>query len=326
MLRTATSLKKRIGHSGRESLKFRFTFGVHTIQGLATPAQGLPEGATATLQISRGPKVVATKAKLIARGEASFEEEIEFVCTLYASRKGTREFSEKLFRVTFLLSPDPSKRPLEIAVVDLDVAQFATRDPPVSRHPQQPIKLAARSPKAARGALASPADGADLSATIGATFLRDLEVDPDDESISSVNPSFMKHRGGGGGAAPASGSIRPSTRDLYEQDLDGFDDDADGGASETSSVAAYADALNHQAQAAAIVAATPPHQRGSVDLYPAQAAALAAANAQLADVRHQLDEAKAAAAAAATTTWATPGPMAWVGWRRRAARVRRRRC
>ena len=306
---------KRVTHVGRESHKFRYVVCVHDVKGLATPAQGLPDGAAATVQISRGSKVVSTKAVEVSRGESSFEEELEFVCTLYASKKEAKSFSEKSFRVSVLLGPSSSKRPSEVAFCDLNVAEYASKESNFERRLHESIKLSARTPKAARGALASETGGLDLKASITTTFLKDLEVGDDDESISSINPQQQQQQqqqqrrssAGGGGASSTSRHLSPPesggvarTRDLYEQDLAGFERDIglsgeSDACSETSSVNDYADALALQHQAASMVAsASTAQEKGAIvdSMQPAAAAALAHANSQLADLRQQLEEAK----------------------------------
>ena len=58
------SLRKKVGHAGRESYKFSFAFQAHGCTGFAEPAQGLPDGAQAMLQIARGHKMVAAAARV----------------------------------------------------------------------------------------------------------------------------------------------------------------------------------------------------------------------------------------------------------------------
>ena len=55
-----------------------------------------PDDAQFIIQIARGPKVVATKPAPCVRGTASWEESLDFVCTLYTSKKETRSFSVAL--------------------------------------------------------------------------------------------------------------------------------------------------------------------------------------------------------------------------------------
>ena len=81
------SLKKKVAQVGRVSHKFSFTVHASSVEGLATPAQGLPEGAEVVLQIARGAKVVATVPAQVSLGKASWDAALEFVCTLYSSKK-----------------------------------------------------------------------------------------------------------------------------------------------------------------------------------------------------------------------------------------------
>ena len=114
------SFRRRV--TGRESHKFSFAFHAHSMTGFASPAQGLPDGSTAMLQITRGAKIVATAPAAVVRGEVTWEQQLEFVCTLYASKKERRPFSEKNFRIALaVVIPDKSKRPHEVAAADIDV-------------------------------------------------------------------------------------------------------------------------------------------------------------------------------------------------------------
>ena len=93
---------RRCGHAGRESYKFSFAFQAHGCTGFnADPAQGLPDDADESgkkmLQIARGPKIVATALATISHGQCCWEQPLEFVCTLYSSKKDARLFSEKIF-------------------------------------------------------------------------------------------------------------------------------------------------------------------------------------------------------------------------------------
>ena len=225
------------------------------------------------------------------------------------------------------------------------MAAFATSEGSgIERLPNHELRLAAL--KGAKlgtssksgSALASPADGIMLRTSITATFLKDVEVDPDEESISSVNPrgsvntriggsSLLRRATGracggsgrGGGAGGAAGSAGPLTAEsaaaLYEQDLQGFeeeeeeeeeedgDDDALSLSAASSAVDVPTDpcSLAVHASAAAVAAGRVSAAGGvseaggavRMEEYGATVAALANANAQLADLRAQLAEANA---------------------------------
>ena len=171
-------------------------------------------------------------------------------------KKDARLFSEKIFRVSLAVAvADKRKqRPYEVAAMDLDVAAFARReDGGVERRFNHELRLAAvRGGKIGSSglALASTATGLELLTSVSATFLKDVEVDPDDASISSVNPKGMGSSNGGmravsllkraGGQRSARGARRAATGAsasapdgassssaaaavLYEQDLGGFE-------------------------------------------------------------------------------------------------------
>ena len=174
------SLRKKMGHAGRESYKFSFAFQAHGCTGFAEPAQGLPDGAQAMLQIARGPKIVVTALATISHGQCCWEQPLEFVCTLYSSKKDARLFSEKIFRVSLAVAvADKRKqRPYEVAAMDLDVAAFARReDGGVERRFNHELRLAAvRGGKIGSSglALASTATGLELLTSVSATFLKDV--------------------------------------------------------------------------------------------------------------------------------------------------------
>ena len=267
------SFKRRAVHATRTSYKYSFTIDAHSISGLASPAQGLPDGARASLQVARGTKLVSTDLAPIALGRTAWDKPLEFICTLYASKKSDRAFSEKPFHVSLLLTSDRHKKPLEVASADVDVATFAA-DQMTERRVNFTLALhASRSGKASKaGALASD-DGVELTATIASTYLKDMAVDPDEESLSSVRPGDVakSHR---------------TSSEMLEQDLRGFDDDGSGSESSLPSSRA-----SHSA------AAEPPDALARQ--FAAQAAALASATAQLIELKEELTEARSAATAAA---------------------------
>ena len=132
-MRTFSKLAASRKHVGREKSKFSFSVHVHGVAGLGSPASGMPEDASFVVQIARGPKVVTTQLAPCVRGGASWEESLDFVCTLYASKKETRPFSEKTFRLSLLLAYGSKKRQTEVAATELDVAAFASTDLPSVR-------------------------------------------------------------------------------------------------------------------------------------------------------------------------------------------------
>ena len=141
-LRPVSGLRKAAQHRGRTKDKFSFAILVHGVDGLASSTTVLPEDATLVLQISRGQRVVATDAKVAEHGAVCWEQSLEFTCTLYASKKGTRQFSEKCFRVSLLLLSG-RKRPVEIAAAELDVGAVASVEPPVERRLNHAVALVA---------------------------------------------------------------------------------------------------------------------------------------------------------------------------------------
>ena len=272
----------------------------------------------------------------IVRGEAAIDQELDLVYPP-PFKKDSRDFSEKAFKVSLLFATTDGKgrsRPAEVAVVELDVAQFAVKGEAPAQRNNIPITLPARSAKSGRGSLATPSEGASLTASITAT-LTSIEVGcDDDESISSAmqRPSIMSQaRGSVNLAAGGLATALSKDRDPYEQNLDGFNSDEEGsvaGLSETSSFGLsaanpssfalgavrdpYADPLTQAVQSAALdvsdagapsssvaaAAAPSASRRGSVQPQAAASTALAQANSQLADLRQQLEEAKQAAGAA----------------------------
>ena len=187
---------KAFTHRNREASKFQFDLTVHSLNGLDhAPATEI------VVQIARGPKVVVTGIAPVTAGEARWEESKTLVCTLYASKSTSKLFSDKAFVVKLLALKKGVPR-LELATAELNLGGFASIDArghPVSHTLRLTPKGAPRAPS-----------GPELHLTIGSTYLKDLEVDPDEQSISSELPGF--------GAAPS------SRADASEQDLRGFDD------------------------------------------------------------------------------------------------------
>jgi hypothetical protein len=215
------SLKKRVAHSTRSSHKFSFVVHAGTASGFAAPAQGLPSGAQAVLQIARGPKVVASSPANIVMGKATWDAPLEFVCTLYSSKKIDKAFSEKTFRVSLMMLAE-RRRTVEIAAEEVDVAAFA--DQGVVEHRVSHIfsltPLKAGKAGKAGAVLASDTLPVKVVAQVSSVYLKDLDVDPDEESISSVTPRASGLPGFVPGSTPS--------RAALEQDLRGFpawDDD-----------------------------------------------------------------------------------------------------
>lgn len=279
------SIKRRVNHASRSSHKFAFAVHAVDVEGLGSPAQGLPDGAQAVLRFSRGNKVVTSPAAPIMLGKASWESlrPLEWVCTLYASKKSEKAFSEKAFRVSLLLCTEGGRKgqkTTEIASADLDVSSFASTEQITERRLNYTIVLAPRTGKASRGALASEADPVEVRTTIATTFLKDLAVDPDEESMSSAVPSHASGARRAGAIAP-SGARRAD--DHLEQDLQGFEDgDDDDMKSESGSSASWADPVRSHSSAS-----QPPDALARQ--FAAQAAALSSATAQLAELKEELE-------------------------------------
>lgn len=318
------AFRKRAGHVGRSSHKFSFALDGIRATGFSSPAQGLPDGAQAFLQVSRGPKVVATQPLHIVRGMVEWEgARMEWVCTLYTSKKSERPFSEKLFKLAILLVSD-RKRPAEVAVTEVDIAEYASVDQVTSARCDVSFDLKPQRGSQARGAFADAAVGARLSMTLESTYLKDLAVDPDEESISSVQPRTGK--GALASAAASFGSRSLAAGDHNpEQDLRGFDDGRGEDSSDESSVqgAVYEPTIYEaggpaagQPVGTAGEPITPSFDGGAsthsedalARQFKAQAAALAAATGQLAELRAELGEARAAATAAASMATSARSP------------------
>ena len=240
------SLKKRVAHSTRSSHKFSFVVHAGTASGFAAPAQGLPSGAQAVLQIARGPKVVASSPANIAMGKATWDAPLEFVCTLYSSKKIDKAFSEKTFRVSLMLLAE-RRRTVEIAAEEVDVAAFA--DQGVFEHRVSHIfrltPLKAGKAGKAGAVLASDTLPVEVVAQVSSIYLKDLDVDPDEESISSVTPRANGLPGYVPGSTPS--------RAALEQDLRGFPAwDDDGGESDAGSVTSRAASVEATSAAAAV--------------------------------------------------------------------------
>ena len=259
------SLKKRVAHSTRSSHKFSFVVHAGTASGFAAPAQGLPSGAQAVLQIARGPKVVASSPANIAMGKATWDAPLEFVCTLYSSKKIDKAFSEKTFRVSLMLLAE-RRRTVEIAAEEVDVAAFA--DQGVFEHRVSHIfrltPLKAGKAGKAGAVLASDTLPVEVVAQVSSIYLKDLDVDPDEESISSVTPRANGLPGYVPGSTPS--------RAALEQDLRGFPAwDDDGGESDAGSVTSRAASLEATAAAAAVPTPSAP----APELPPASGAEVA---------------------------------------------------
>ena len=108
-----------------------------------------------------------------------------------------KSFSEKEFRVSLLMQAE-RRRPVEVAGADVDVTQFASIDQGVAeRRVNYVFALTpTKAGKASKSgcALASDDAAVDGNATIGSTFLKDLAVDPDEESISSFVRALLPAR------------------------------------------------------------------------------------------------------------------------------------
>ena len=259
------SLKKRVAHSTRSSHKFSFVVHAGTASGFAAPAQGLPSGAQAVLQIARGPKVVASSPANIAMGKATWDAPLEFVCTLYSSKKIDKAFSEKTFRVSLMLLAE-RRRTVEIAAEEVDVTAFA--DQGVFEHRVSHIfrltPLKAGKAGKAGAVLASDTLPVEVVAQVSSIYLKDLDVDPDEESISSVTPRANGLPGYVPGSTPS--------RAALEQDLRGFPAwDDDGGESDAGSVTSRAASVEATSAAAAVPTPSAP----APELPPASGAEVA---------------------------------------------------
>ena len=318
--------KKKLAHSTRTSHKFNFIVHAGTASGFATPAQGLPDGAQAVLQIARGPKVVSTAPVAIAMGKATWDAPLEFVCTLYSSKKETKAFSEKTFRISLLLLAE-RRRAAEIAATDIDVAEFSSADQGLAERrvnytfELKPFKAGKASKTGC--ALASDDASVELTSSVASIYLKDLDVDPDEESISSVLPVNRASALPDDASSDALG--RRTTSHHLEQDLRGFDlrggnpfdDDAesDAGSEGPSAAASSGGAPAQPPSGLPPTPAPPPHGAPPSDVAPssdgspakdglarqfqAQAQALSSATAQLGQLREELEEAKQHAAVAA---------------------------
>ena len=207
----AAAMRKKAGQKNRECFKYQFRLeSLSTTQLNSLDVSG---GTVVSIQVSRGAKVVTTAAVEATQGRASWDQPLEFVCTLYASKKADRAFSEKEFKV-ILLTTGHGKRPREIASADLDVGVFGSiaNQEAVYNHS---FRLTPR----AKGQ--SKADAPELTLKLTATFLKDVDIDDDDQSISS-----MPHFGGA--------QSTPSVSDSDQQDLGGFEDAASESGSEVS--------------------------------------------------------------------------------------------
>jgi len=261
------SLKKRVAHSTRSSHKFSFVVHAGTASGFAAPAQGLPSGAQAVLQIARGPKVVASSPANIVMGKATWDAPLEFVCTLYSSKKIDKAFSEKTFRVSLMMLAE-RRRTVEIAAEEVDVAAFA--DQGVVEHRVSHIfsltPLKAGKAGKAGAVLASDTLPVKVVAQVSSVYLKDLDVDPDEESISSVTPRASGLPGFVPGSTPS--------RAALEQDLRGFPAwDDDGGESDAGSVTSRAASVETTS------AAVPTPSAPAAELPPASGAEVAGLNA-----------------------------------------------
>jgi hypothetical protein len=211
MLSRVSALKKKAGQKNRDCYKYQFCLEALCVSKLQS--LDVPSGSSASIQVARGAKVVTTVPAEVTQGQASWSQPLEFVATLYTSKKSDRAFSEKEFKVTVLIAVS-GKRPREVASAELDIGAFGslTTDESVYNHS---LRLTPRARGLAKGVLP------ELSTKLTASFLSGM--DDDDKSISSMPVGRTQE------PTPSIGG------DSDQQDLTGFDDAAsDSGASDSS--------------------------------------------------------------------------------------------
>ena len=205
---------KAIAHKaeGREAFKFEFKLELAGVTGLDRVLKGL-DGSSMFVQASRGAKVVVSKRATAAGNAVTFDETLSFICTLYTSKKADTAFSEKSFRMGLMMAQD-RRPPRELASAELNLATFATFEAAEKRFIGHELNLA---PRGRKGGEAGPT----LGLVVASTYLKELVVDEDEESISSYANVYR-----GSGASDA-GSLSAGG----EQDLRGFESFKAGGLS-----------------------------------------------------------------------------------------------
>lgn len=206
----ASSLRHRAAHAGkhygREWSKFHFDLVVQTVDNIPDM-----RGATGMLvTCMRGPKVMSTSEGEVVDGKAVWNERMSVVCTMYASKKPDKRWSDKVYRIS-LCAVMPGefgthkKKLTEVAGTDIDLAEYVRTSEAEAREPVL-LRLSWK---------AKPVFYATLRTEIGCRWLRDLGAgspSPSDaRSISSNLTGFSPHTG-------------PSAGSNEEQNLEGFDD------------------------------------------------------------------------------------------------------
>ena len=111
---------------------------------------------------------------------------------LACSTQADKCFSEKTFRLSLMMQ-SARRRSVEVAATDIDVAQFAQFSFADQGATERRVNftfslLPVRAGKASKSwrALASEDAPVDVHTSVATLYLKDLAVDPDEESISSV--------------------------------------------------------------------------------------------------------------------------------------------
>jgi hypothetical protein len=211
----------RMKHVGRTRNKYAF-------DATSISASGLPEKLDSSsqelvVQLARGPKIAQCSADVPGGKpvDGCIEwagKKLSFVATLYSSKTG-KAFSDKRYRATLLAAKPAafgtSKRSFrEIGHVDFNLADFAGQAEP------KRVVLAVPQARARGGRSAAAAPPIELSFTLSASHLGTAEAGDDDDDDMSISSAISGFSG-----TSSFRSEAPSEAN-FEQDLDGFSEEA----------------------------------------------------------------------------------------------------
>lgn len=91
---------KKATHRNRDRFKYQYQLDQLAVSGVK--GIDVAEGAGLLVQVSRSAKVVTTATATVVGGKAYWGAPLEFVSTMYASKKSDKAFSEKEFKVGLL--------------------------------------------------------------------------------------------------------------------------------------------------------------------------------------------------------------------------------
>ena len=209
-MRRAKAVAKAVAakQQQRECFKFQYELTVHTLSGI-DQSQGPAGSVELVVQIMRGSKLVQTKAAAAAGGSVSWEEQKTMVARCTRPRGRCPLLGEGL------CGQDLEARQVRAetrCAGEVNLAGFAS----VEAQDKTTSHTLLMAPHRGQKTLDATVP-ANLALTIKSTYLKDLEVDDDEQSMSSNMPALNLAAGGTAGAERV-----PSMSS--EQDLRGFDE------------------------------------------------------------------------------------------------------